>query len=64
LTLKSSSFKVQAVSVDWRNPFPPLQAVHDVMSGVYPVSEQDAVLLAALQLRADLGQNVNLQTLE
>jgi hypothetical protein len=34
------------------------------MSGVYPVSEQDAVLLAALQLRADLGHNVNLQTLE
>lgn len=34
------------------------------MAGVYPVSEQDAVLLAALQLRADLGDAISLHALE
>ncbi|BFI34180.1 hypothetical protein MPTK2_4g21760 [Marchantia polymorpha subsp. ruderalis] len=33
------------------------QAVHDVVRGAYPLSEQDLLMLAALQMRAETGSN-------
>ncbi|CAM6089862.1 unnamed protein product [Calypogeia fissa] len=34
------------------------QAVHDVLRGAFPLTEHDLVMLAALQLRAELGSNL------
>ncbi|KAL2630658.1 hypothetical protein R1flu_015344 [Riccia fluitans] len=33
------------------------QAVHDVLRGAYPLSEQELLMLAALQVRAETGSN-------